>query len=114
MTAVTGACLMIPRRVYEAVHGLDESFAVAFNDVDLCMRVREAGYLVVFTPFAELTHYEFTSRGQEDTPEKQARFLSETERFTDRWAKELAQGDPYYNVNLTRTKEDFSIRSREA
>ena len=114
VTAVTGACLMIPRRVYEAVHGLDESFAVAFNDVDLCMRVREAGYLVVFTPFAELTHYEFTSRGQEDTPEKQARFLSETERFTDRWAKELAQGDPYYNVNLTRTKEDFSIRSREA
>jgi GT2 family glycosyltransferase len=88
---------------------LDESFAVAFNDVDLCMRIRKAGYLIIWTPFAELYHYESKSRGLEDTPEKQRRFAGEVRRFQGRWAKELTEGDPYYNPNLTLVREDFSV-----
>ena len=72
MTAVTGACLMLRRDVWEKVNGLDEDWAVAFNDVDLCMRIRKAGWLIVWTPYAELYHLESRSRGQDDTPEKQA------------------------------------------
>lgn len=110
LSGVTGACVMLRRAVWDRVNGLDESFAVAFNDVDLCMRVRQAGYLIVFTPFAELYHYESKSRGPEDTPEKQKRFAGEVRRFQQRWAKELAAGDPYYNPNLTLDREDFSLR----
>lgn len=111
MSAVTAACMMIPRRVYEEMNGLDESFSVVFNDVDLCLRIREAGYLIVWTPWAELTHYESKSRGSdEDTPEKKAFFLKETNRFQRRWNKVLTEGDPYYNPNLTRDREDFSPR----
>ncbi len=110
LSAVTAACMMIPRRVYQQVHGLDEGFEVAFNDVDLCMRIRQAGYLIVFTPYAELYHYESKSRGYEDTKEKQMRFSGEVKRFTDRWQKQLDAGDPYYNSNLTLKREDFSLR----
>ena len=110
VTAVTAACIMIPKRVWDQVHGLDESFEVAFNDVDLCMRIRKAGYLIVWTPYAELYHYESKSRGLEDTPEKRKRFEGEVRRFQERWKKELAAGDPYYNPNLTLDREDFSIR----
>ena len=111
MSAVTAACMMIPRRVYEQLNGLDESFSIVFNDVDLCLRIREANYLIVWTPWAELIHYESKSRGSdEDTPEKKAFFLRETNRFQRRWNKILTEGDPYYNPNLTREKEDFSPR----
>lgn len=109
-TAVTAACMMIRREVWDTVNGLDESFAVAFNDVDLCMRIRRAGYLIVWTPYAELYHYESRSRGLEDTPEKQRRFSEEVRRFQTRWAKELEKGDPYYNPNFTLDREDFSLR----
>lgn len=107
---VTAACLMMSRKVWDVVSGLDEGYAVAFNDVDLCMRIREVGYLVVWTPYAELYHYESKSRGLEDTPEKQRRFAGEIERFQTRWAKELSNGDPYYNPNLTLDREDFSLK----
>ena len=110
VSAVTAACMMIPRHVWDEVGGLDESFAVAFNDVDLCMRIRKAGYLIVWTPYSELYHYESKSRGLEDTPEKKKRFESEVCLFQERWKKELAAGDPYYNPNLTLDKEDFSIK----
>ena len=111
VSAVTAACMMIPRHVYEEMNGLDESFSVVFNDVDLCLRIREAGYLIVWTPWAELTHYESKSRGQdEDTPEKKQFFLEETNRFQRKWNEVLTAGDPYYNPNLTREKEDFSLR----
>lgn len=110
VTAVTAACIMIPKRVWDQVHGLDESFEVAFNDVDLCMRIRKAGYLIVWTPYAELYHYESKSRGMEDTPEKKERFGGEIRRFQERWKKELVAGDPYYNPNLTLDREDFSVR----
>lgn len=110
VSAVTAACVMIPKRVWDKVHGLDESFEVAFNDVDLCMRIRKAGYLIVWTPYAELYHYESKSRGCEDTPEKKKRFEGEVRRFQERWSKELEAGDPYYNPNLTLDREDFSLR----
>ncbi len=109
VSAVTAACLMLPKAVYEEVGGFDESFAVAFNDVDLCMRISKAGHLIVFTPFAELYHYESISRGSDNvSEEKRARFVSEVIRFQTRWAKELQEGDPYYNPNLTLDREDFS------
>ena len=111
VSAVTAACMMVPKRIYEQLGGLDESFSVVFNDVDLCLRIREAGYLIVWTPWAELTHYESKSRGSdEDTPEKKAFFVKETNRFQRKWNKILTEGDPYYNPNLTREKEDFSPR----
>jgi GT2 family glycosyltransferase len=110
VSAVTGACMMMRKSVFEEVNGFDESFKVAFNDVDLCMRIRKAGYLIVFTPYAELYHYESKSRGLEDTPEKQKRFQGEVLRFKERWKKELEAGDPYYNPNLTLDREDFSVK----
>ena len=109
LSAVTAACMLLRRDVWDQVKGLDEDWAVAFNDIDLCMRIRQAGYLIVWTPFAELYHYESKSRGNENTKEKRARFCSEVLRFQQRWAKELAAGDPYYNPNLTLKKEDFSV-----
>ena len=110
ISAVTGACLMVKRSVYEEVGGLDEEFAVALNDVDFCLRVREKGYLVYLTPEAKLYHYESKSRGFEDTPEKQERFDREIGRFQRRYEKLLAAGDPYYNPNLTLALGDCSVR----
>lgn len=101
MSAVTGACMLLRREVWDEVGGLDEKFAVAFNDVDLCMRIREKGYLIVWTPFAELYHHESKSRGADNTPEKQERFVSEIKEFETRWATQLEAGDPYYNPNLS-------------
>lgn len=110
LSACTAACLMIRKDVYDEVGGLEEGYAVAFNDIDFCMKIRVAGYLIVFTPFAEFYHYESKSRGDEDTPEKRARFNSEVFRFQERWGKELKAGDPYYNPNLTLDSEDFALR----
>ena len=87
-----------------------EKYAVAFNDVDLCMRIRQAGYLIVWTPYAELYHFESKSRGLEDTPEKQLRFDGEVNRFQSRWAAELDAGDPYYNPNLSLEREAFRLK----
>ena len=112
LSACTAACLMVKREVYEEVGGLDEKFAVAFNDIDLCMKIRSKGYLIVYDPFAELYHYESKSRGYEDTPEKIERFNSEVERFRSRWHEELKAGDPYYNPNLTLDRNDFTLNNR--
>lgn len=109
LSAVTGACLMMPRAVWEKVQGLDERFEVAYNDIDLCLRIREAGYLVVWTPYAELYHCEYKSRGLDDAPEKRQRYLGEVQRFQTRWAEVLAAGDPYYNPNLSTVGEDYSF-----
>ena len=110
LTACTAACLMMRRDVFDEVGGLDESFEVAFNDVDLCMKIRKKGYLVVFTPYAELYHYESKSRGNDSTPEKLERFRGEIDRFKEKWQKQLDDGDPYYNPNLTLTRDDFSLK----
>lgn len=109
LSACTAACLLIRKSVYEEIGGLDENYAVAFNDIDFCMAIRKAGYLIVFTPYAEFYHYESKSRGDEDTPEKRARFNSEVFRFQDKWGEELKKGDPYYNPNLTLDAENFSL-----
>lgn len=108
-SAITAACLLIRREVLDRIGPLNEAdLSVAFNDVDLCMRAREAGYLNVWTPYAELFHHESVSRGAEDTPEKQARFAKEIDYMKRRWGDRLAR-DPYYNPNLTLDREDFTI-----
>ena len=109
VSAVTAACMLIPRRVWDEVGGLDESFEVAFNDVDLCMRIRKAGHLIVWTPFAELCHYESKSRGADIAEAKRARFEDEVTRFQAQWREELSAGDPYYNPNFSRDTADFRI-----
>lgn len=107
-SAVTAACLVVRREVYEAVNGLDEDFAVAFNDVDFCLRVRAQGLRNVWTPYAEMVHHESVSRGTEDNPEKLARFHGEVHRMQARWQNELVT-DPAYNPNLTLLDPDFSL-----
>ncbi|WP_294341466.1 glycosyltransferase family 2 protein [uncultured Clostridium sp.] len=110
LSAVTGACLLIKKSVFDEVNGLDETFEVAYNDVDFCLRVLMTGRVNVWTPYAELYHYESKSRGLEDTEEKQKRFMGEFNRFRERYADFLEKGDPYYSCNLTLSKEDFSYR----
>ena len=110
LSAVTGACLMMRKSVFEEVGGLDERFILNFNDVDLCLRIRKQGYWIVWTPFAELLHDESKTRGYEDTPEKHARFTAECQGFLQRWCDLVEAGDPFYNPNLTLDAEDFSLR----
>lgn len=108
-SAVTAACLLIRKEIFDAVEGLDEeNLAVAFNDVDFCLKVREAGYRNLWTPYAELYHYESISRGAEDSPEKIARFTGEVNFMQSKWGKQL-EIDPFYSRNLTQEREDFSI-----
>lgn len=109
-SAVTAACMMVPRDVFEKVGGFSEELAVAFNDIDFCLKVRQAGKLIVYNPYAELYHYESKSRGLEDTPEKVARFNQEIAVFEKRWPEILRKGDPYYNPNLTLDSQDFSLK----
>lgn len=110
LSAVTAACLMVRRSVFDEVEGLNEEFKVAFNDIDFCLKVRKAGYLVVYNPYAQFYHYESKSRGQEDSADKVARFQQEIGLFGDRWGELLEHGDPYYNPNLTLDKADFSLK----
>ena len=99
VTAVTGACLMVKKSIYEEVDGLDESFTISLNDVDLCLKIRAKGYLNIFTPFAELYHYESKTRGMEEG-EKLRRYERECAHFRDKWKEQLDAGDPYYNPNF--------------
>ncbi len=111
VSAVTGACLMVRKSLYDALGGLDETFAVALNDVDFCLRIREKGYLNVFTPFAELYHFESASRGSDLVDEeKAARYETESALFRERWKEQLAKGDPYYNPNFSLDHSDYSLR----
>ena len=108
-SVLTGACLVMRKCVYEEVGGLDEKeLAVAFNDIDLCLKVRGAGYLNLWTPFAELYHHESASRGADNTGDKAARFQREAETMMRRWGALLGH-DPAYNPNLSLEREDFSI-----
>ncbi len=109
-SAVTAACLMVKTSVYQEVGGLTEELAVAFNDVDFCLKVRSGGYLVVYAPYAVMHHYESKSRGLEDTPEKVARFNREWSLVAHRWPEILQKGDQYYNPNLTLRRSDFALR----
>ena len=100
-SAVTGACMMMRAELFRKIGGFDETFPVAYNDIDLCLRVRDLGLLVVMTPFAELYHYESRSRGYEDTEEKKSRLKAEGERIRARWKDVFQSGDPYYNPNFS-------------
>ena len=102
VSAVTAACMMVPRRVFEDVGGFDERFAVAFNDVDLCCRIRARGYLIVYTPLAELCHLESASRKHLHPPADEV-------LMWERWGATIRAGDPYYNPNLTAMHEDWSV-----
>ena len=113
LSAVTAACMMVKRSVYEQVGGLEEKLKVAFNDVDFCLKVRKAGYLVVYNPYVELHHYESKTRGAEDTKEKIRRFQSEIEYMRSHWIEILKEGDPAYNPNLTLTKWDYSLKNNQ-
>ncbi len=108
LSAVTAACLLVRKVVFEQVGGLDESLAVAFNDVDFCLKVREAGFRNIYTPYAVLYHHESISRGQENSPEKQARFDGEVAFMKRKWGNALTQ-DPYYNPNLSLGHENFVL-----
>lgn len=108
--AVTAACLMVSRKIYEQVHGLEERLSVAFNDLDFCLRVRREGYLVVYDPYVEAYHYESKSRGIEDTKEKVRRFGEEIEFIRTRWIDLLKEGDPYYNPNFSLKKCNYALK----
>lgn len=101
-SAVTGACLMIKKELFDKLGGLDEKLAVAYNDVDFCLRLRRSGLLNVYVPQALLFHYESKSRGYDDKGERHERFLRESQLFRDRWQNIIDDGDPYYNVNLSK------------
>ena len=111
LSAVTGACMMVRRDVWDEVGGLDEEFAVAYNDIDLCLKIREAGYLIVWTPFAELYHHESKSRGINRTSQQIRTYKNEVRMLRKRWSDFLKQGDPYYNPNLTLERPDYTPRT---
>ena len=110
LSAVTAACMMVKKSVFEEVGGFEEELKVAFNDIDFCLKIREKGHLIVYDPYVELYHYESKTRGAEDTTEKIRRFQSEIEYMRSHWSSILKNGDPAYNPNLSLKKWDYSLR----
>ena len=100
---------MLSRKIFLEVKGFTEAFEVAFNDVDLCMKIRKLGYNIIWTPYAELFHYESESRGHEDLPQNIKRYESERYLFSELWGNIVKKGDPFYNINLTLQREDMSV-----
>ena len=114
VSAVTGACLMTRKSIYEEVDFMEEKLAVAFNDVDFCLKIREKGNRIVYTPWVELIQYESKTRGYEDTPKKKERFEKETEIFVNKWKRLLDEDkDPYLNINFSREYVDYVIESKK-
>jgi GT2 family glycosyltransferase len=109
-SAVTAACMMMRRGVFLEMGGFNEDFTIAFNDLDLCLKIRRAGYLIIYTPYSLLYHHESLSRGYDNTPEKQARFSREITLIRELWGTVIDKDDPYYNPNLTLERQDFSIK----
>ncbi len=109
-SAVTAACMMVKKSAFDQVGGLSPELAVAFNDIDFCLKLGRAGYRIVYNPYAELYHYESKSRGLEDTPEKEARFIKEISILESRWPEVFSRPDPYYNPNLSLKTQDFSLK----
>lgn len=110
LNAVTAACMLTKKEVYEKVNGFEEKLAVAFNDIDLCLKVRKAGYLIVYDPEALLYHHESISRGKEDTLEKRNRFEGEVDYMAKKWKDVLEKGDEYYNPNLSLLSGNFELK----
>lgn len=113
VSAVTGACLFSKRSIYEEVGYMDEDFAVAFNDVDFCLKIREKGYLIVYNPYIEFIHYESKTRGYEYTQEKNERFVKESNKFKKKWKKTIEKGDIYSNINFSKNSVNCSIREEK-
>lgn len=113
VSAVTAACMMVDAKVYKEVGGFDEEFAVALNDVDLCLKIRDKGKKIILDPNITMYHYESKSRGYEESADKKARFKREIKRFRDKWWKVIKKGDPYYSPNLTHVYGDCSPRRIE-
>jgi GT2 family glycosyltransferase len=113
VSAATAACLLIPKAVFDEINGLDEKLKVAFNDVDLCLRIRQKGYWIVQTPHAKLYHYESKSRGQDISEENRKRFDSEKRFMMDRWGKEILGGDPFYNRNFSYYGGEHLLRQKD-
>lgn len=113
VSAVTGACMMVPKKVFKEVGGFNEKLPVAYNDVDLCLRIRQKGYWIVQDPFAIMYHYESRSRGYENTPEKQARFENDVRKMYALWPDVLRKTDPFYNPNLDITGITYQLRKPE-
>ena len=111
MSAVTAACVMIRKQVFEEAGQFAPEFPISFNDVDLCIKIRKAGYLIVWTPYAEAYHLESRSRGYNTNSEKKRKLAQETALFKARWEKELAMGDPYYNCNFSLDKADYKVKN---
>jgi GT2 family glycosyltransferase len=109
LSCVTAACMLVRRDVYLEVGGYDEKLVVDFNDVDFCIKLRGRGYLVVWTPFAELYHFEAVTRGSPDTLEKQKRFSGDVGRIREKWARQVFDRDPYFNPNFSRDSDRFEI-----
>ena len=110
MSAVTAAVMLVKKEVFEKVEGFDERFAVAFNDIDICMKIGEDKKLIVYAPYACFHHYESKSRGAEDTPEKIERFINEVNLFNSKWRSFIENGDPYYNCNFSKKHTDCRLR----
>ena len=110
-SAVTAACLMVKKSTYEKVGGFDEEFAVAFNDVDFCLKIRALGDLIVYTPYAEFYHYESKSRNADTTDEEHARMEQEAKKLRDKWPGIYRQGDTYYNKNFSLRRFDCSLKN---
>jgi len=106
---VTAACLLTRRQVFDEVQGFDEEYPLSFNDVDFCLKIRQRGYRIIWTPHAELLHFESKTRGYADNVEKFNRLCGEAKLFEVKWDRFLKQGDPYYSPNLTLEREDFSL-----
>ena len=111
LSAVTAACIFSRKEIYDEVQYMDEKYAVAFNDIDFCLKIRQKGYLIIYDPYVQLTHYESKSRGYEDTPEKQKRFKSEIDRFEEKWNEILENGDPYFNPNFRLDVNDYVVKN---
>ena len=104
---------MVKASLYDELGGLDESFKIALNDVDFCLRLREKGYLNVFTPFAELYHFESASRGSDiEDKAKAERYNEEAKHFREKWKEVLEKGDPYYNPNFSLDHSDYSLKTK--
>ena len=108
-SAVTAACMMVKKSVFDEVDGLEEELTVAYNDIDLCLKMGTAGYRIVYTPYAVAYHHESKSRGKENTPEKQARLQKESSYMTAKWNEIFEYGDPYYNPNFSKKRMDYTI-----
>jgi GT2 family glycosyltransferase len=111
-SAVTAACMMVRKEVFIETGGFDEKLAIDYNDIDFCLRLRDKGFLIVYTPYARLYHLESYIRGYADTPEKRMRRSKEMDYFTAKWGPTIEKGDPYYNPNLSLTRLDFGLEAK--